>query len=299
MGGQAGSSKSVSWARSDSGTRTDRTELRNPATATDRLTTHSAIVRHLTRRCTSPWRKSQRSTFGSMGRSRRRSFVRRRRSSTRSRIARGHPRVGLRRLEHEQATGHFSDLLLRPVKMRPRSAAPRGRRARALRGAQSGRHRPPSNTRALLREVAEKYKEHDAWFGIEQEYTFFEGNRPLGWPDQRIPRAAGRLLLRRRRGRSVRPRRRRSARRSLHARRDPHRRHERRGHAGAVGVPGRRRSVRSTSPTSCGWRAGFSTASAKSSASAPRSIRSRSKATGTAPARTRTSRRRRCAPTAA
>src|SRR3954462_1296926 len=31
-----------------------------------------------------------------------------------------------------------------------------------------------TNTRALLRPVAEKYAKHEAWFGIEQEYTFFE-----------------------------------------------------------------------------------------------------------------------------
>ena len=48
-----------------------------------------------------------------------------------------------------------------------------------------------SNTRAPLREVAEKYKEHDAWFGIEQEYTLFEGNRPLGWPDHGFPAPQG------------------------------------------------------------------------------------------------------------
>jgi len=48
-----------------------------------------------------------------------------------------------------------------------------------------------SNTRARLRTVAEKYKEHDAWFGIEQEYTFFEGNRPLGWPESGFPAPQG------------------------------------------------------------------------------------------------------------
>jgi glutamine synthetase len=42
----------------------------------------------------------------------------------------------------------------------------------------------PSNTRALLTEVAEKYAAHESWFGIEQEYTMFHGSRPLGFPDQ-------------------------------------------------------------------------------------------------------------------
>lgn len=44
-----------------------------------------------------------------------------------------------------------------------------------------------TNTRAKLRAVAEKYKDHDIWFGIEQEYTFFQGIKPLGWPDNGFP----------------------------------------------------------------------------------------------------------------
>lgn len=39
-----------------------------------------------------------------------------------------------------------------------------------------------SNTRARLRELATTHAEHDPWFGIEQEYTFFREGRPLGWP---------------------------------------------------------------------------------------------------------------------
>ncbi|HEV7923351.1 MAG TPA: glutamine synthetase GlnII [Thermoanaerobaculia bacterium] len=90
-----------------------------------------------------------------------------------------------------QATGHFSDLLLRPVKI--------------VRDPLHGEHdllvlcevlNPDgsvhwSNSRAHLREVAEKYKDHDAWFGIEQEYTLFEGNKPLGWPDKGFPAPQG------------------------------------------------------------------------------------------------------------
>ena len=39
-----------------------------------------------------------------------------------------------------------------------------------------------SNTRFKLRETYEKYKEEEPMFGIEQEYTFFEGSVPLGFP---------------------------------------------------------------------------------------------------------------------
>ncbi|NIA18567.1 MAG: glutamine synthetase [Simkaniaceae bacterium] len=48
-----------------------------------------------------------------------------------------------------------------------------------------------TNTRAKLREVAEKYKDHESWFGIEQEYTFFQGRSPLGWPDGGYPAPQG------------------------------------------------------------------------------------------------------------
>jgi glutamine synthetase len=48
-----------------------------------------------------------------------------------------------------------------------------------------------SNHRAKLRELAEKYKDEDSWFGIEQEYTFFDGIKPLGWPDNGFPAPQG------------------------------------------------------------------------------------------------------------
>jgi glutamine synthetase len=41
----------------------------------------------------------------------------------------------------------------------------------------------PTNTRALLGEVAAKFADQGALFGIEQEYTMFKGARPLGFPD--------------------------------------------------------------------------------------------------------------------
>ncbi len=48
-----------------------------------------------------------------------------------------------------------------------------------------------TNTRARLRDVAEKFKDHEPWFGIEQEYTFFKGRSPLGWPDGGYPAPQG------------------------------------------------------------------------------------------------------------
>tara|TARA_B100000029_G_scaffold466470_2_gene502009 strand:- start:6115 stop:6894 length:780 start_codon:yes stop_codon:yes gene_type:complete len=48
-----------------------------------------------------------------------------------------------------------------------------------------------SNTRAHLRVVTEKYAEQEPWFGIEQEYTFFQGRVPLGWPEGGYPAPQG------------------------------------------------------------------------------------------------------------
>jgi glutamine synthetase len=41
----------------------------------------------------------------------------------------------------------------------------------------------PSNTRAKLAVIAERYAGADALFGLEQEYTLFKGTRPLGFPE--------------------------------------------------------------------------------------------------------------------
>ena len=49
----------------------------------------------------------------------------------------------------------------------------------------------PSNTRAACVEIGEKHADQDCWFGIEQEYTFFKGIKPLGWPDNGFPAPQG------------------------------------------------------------------------------------------------------------
>ena len=90
-----------------------------------------------------------------------------------------------------QATGHHSDLQLKPVRYVP---DPLHRENDILvlcevLNADGSVHW--SNTRARTREMAEKYKKHDPWFGIEQEYTFFQGARPLGWPDNGFPAPQG------------------------------------------------------------------------------------------------------------
>lgn len=90
-----------------------------------------------------------------------------------------------------QATGHHSDLQLQPVRYVP-DPIRGGDNILVLNevlNADGSVH--PSNTRAPLRVLAEKYKTQEPWFGIEQEYTLFEGARPLGWPDNGFPAPQG------------------------------------------------------------------------------------------------------------
>ena len=44
-----------------------------------------------------------------------------------------------------------------------------------------------TNKRAELVAGRGEVQQHDLWFGIEQEYTFFDGVKPLGWPDNGFP----------------------------------------------------------------------------------------------------------------
>jgi glutamine synthetase len=48
-----------------------------------------------------------------------------------------------------------------------------------------------TNTRRKLVETATKHAAADPWFGIEQEYTLFNGDRPLGWPERGYPPPQG------------------------------------------------------------------------------------------------------------
>ena len=91
----------------------------------------------------------------------------------------------------EQAPGANSDCVLRPVVVKPDP----------IRGGDDvlvmcevlnvDMTAHQSNTRAELVEVAEMYKDHDPWFGLEQEYTFYKDGRPHGWPIGGYPAPQG------------------------------------------------------------------------------------------------------------
>lgn len=48
-----------------------------------------------------------------------------------------------------------------------------------------------TNMRAACETTANKFSSEEPWFGIEQEYTFFQGRSPLGWPEGGYPAPQG------------------------------------------------------------------------------------------------------------
>ncbi|MBI2711066.1 MAG: glutamine synthetase beta-grasp domain-containing protein [Actinobacteria bacterium] len=81
-----------------------------------------------------------------------------------------------------QAPGDQSDCVLRPVKVVP-DPIRGGDDVLVLSEVLLIDMTPhPSNTRAALVAVAEQFADAEPLFGIEQEYTFFQAGRPLGFP---------------------------------------------------------------------------------------------------------------------
>ena len=48
-----------------------------------------------------------------------------------------------------------------------------------------------TNTRSATVAAEKKYGKFEPWFGIEQEYTFFQDGRPYGWPEVGFPAPQG------------------------------------------------------------------------------------------------------------
>jgi glutamine synthetase len=90
-----------------------------------------------------------------------------------------------------QAEGHSSDRVLKPVASFPDPI--RGGADLLVLCEVFNIDGTPheSNTRALLRPVAERFAAQESLFGIEQEYTFFDGTRPLGFPQGGYPAPQG------------------------------------------------------------------------------------------------------------
>ena len=90
-----------------------------------------------------------------------------------------------------QALGVASDCVLRPVFTCP-DPLRKGDNVLVMTEVLLTDYSPhPTNTRGECAEAALKYATDEILFGIEQEYTFFRGNRPLGFPDSGFPAPQG------------------------------------------------------------------------------------------------------------
>ena len=90
-----------------------------------------------------------------------------------------------------QAEGHASDVVLKPVKIVP-DPIRGGNDVLVLCECLNPDMTPHStNTRAACVETAEKFAEFEPWFGLEQEYTFLEDGHPYGFPRGGYPAPQG------------------------------------------------------------------------------------------------------------
>ena len=92
----------------------------------------------------------------------------------------------------EQAEGHASDCLLRPVYFVPDPirGQPHILVMCEVLSADGTAH--PTNTRAVLEKAAKKYAGSESWMGVEQEYTLYYKDHPVGWPEHGFPHPQGR-----------------------------------------------------------------------------------------------------------
>jgi len=91
----------------------------------------------------------------------------------------------------QQATGDNSDVVLKPVLTVPDPIRGGANVIVMTETLLTDMSPHPSNTRAACEASSDKYSQFDTWFGIEQEYTFFQGNTPLGWPSNGFPAPQG------------------------------------------------------------------------------------------------------------
>ncbi|MBM4421115.1 MAG: glutamine synthetase [Chloroflexi bacterium] len=90
-----------------------------------------------------------------------------------------------------QAPGDRSDCVLKPVFVCPDPVRGGDNKLVLCEVLLTDMTPHPTNTRATCVATAKKYASFDTWFGIEQEYTFFSGSRPLGFPEKGFPAPQG------------------------------------------------------------------------------------------------------------
>jgi len=91
-----------------------------------------------------------------------------------------------------QAVGNNSDLILKPVYFINDPIRGKGDFLVLCEVFNSDGTEHETNSRAILRKILEQGGANvEPWVGFEQEYTFFNGRTPLGWPDNGFPPPQG------------------------------------------------------------------------------------------------------------
>ena len=91
----------------------------------------------------------------------------------------------------QQASGDQSDVVLNPVLTVPDPIRGGNNVIVMTETLLTDMSPHPTNTRSACASVSEKYGSFETWFGIEQEYAFFQGDKPLGWPANGYPAPQG------------------------------------------------------------------------------------------------------------
>lgn len=91
-----------------------------------------------------------------------------------------------------QAEGKSSDCLLKPVKVIKDPLRGEGSYLALCEVFMADGTSHPTNTRQQLKRVLYVFEGQDEWVAFEQEYTLYDGSRPLGFPsERRFPPAQG------------------------------------------------------------------------------------------------------------
>ena len=90
-----------------------------------------------------------------------------------------------------QATGEDSDCVLNPAFICPDPIRGGDHKLILCEVLNTDMTTHVSNRRRQCAETAERFASREVWFGIEQEYTLFDGARPLGWPLNGFPAPQG------------------------------------------------------------------------------------------------------------
>jgi glutamine synthetase len=90
-----------------------------------------------------------------------------------------------------QAAGHASDCVLKPVFVCPDPIRGGDNKLVLCEVLLTDMTPHPTNTRAACAALSTKYAGEEFIFGLEQEYTFFDGSRPLGFPEGGFPAPQG------------------------------------------------------------------------------------------------------------